>query len=81
VNLPSRPWWSTSSVPELDQRIVGLNPTDDHRFLRAIKIHSTTFFRGEAKESIPCCKILRQVKNLTCSKEILCRQNSAAISP
>jgi hypothetical protein len=34
----------------------------DVGFLRAIKIHSMTFFRGEIKLSALCCKILWHIK-------------------
>jgi hypothetical protein len=39
---------------QLDPRFVASNPSEDGRFLRAIKIRSTTSFRGEVKPSIPC---------------------------
>jgi hypothetical protein len=41
---------------------MGLDLTEDDGFLRAIKIHITTSFGGEAKLSVPCRKIIRHVK-------------------
>jgi hypothetical protein len=46
----------------LDPRFVGLNTVEDYRFLRAIKIRSTTSFGGEVKPSLTCGEILRHVK-------------------
>jgi hypothetical protein len=43
-------------------RFAGSNAAKDDGFLRAIKIHSTTSFGGEVKQSVPCRKILRHVK-------------------
>jgi hypothetical protein len=40
---------------------MGSNVAEDDGFLRAIKIHSTTYFRGAVKPSAPCCKILWHV--------------------
>jgi hypothetical protein len=45
-------------------RIVrGFKPGRVDEFLRAIKIHSTSSFGGEAKPEAPCRKILRHVKD------------------
>jgi hypothetical protein len=41
---------------------MGSNLAEDDGFLRAIKIRSTTYFRGEIKPSVPRRKILRHVK-------------------
>jgi hypothetical protein len=40
-------------------------------FLNKMKIRSMTSIGGEVKPSTPCRKILRQVKNPYCMKEIL----------
>jgi hypothetical protein len=39
-------------------------------FLRAIKIRSTTSFRGEVKPAVPCRKFLRHVKNPYSSRQV-----------
>jgi hypothetical protein len=54
------------------------NPAEDDGFLRAINICGTISFGGEVKPKVPCRKIKRHV-NPTGMKEILSRQNSAAI--
>jgi hypothetical protein len=41
---------------------MGSNQAEDDGFVRAIKIHSITYFRGEVKLSVPCHNILRHVK-------------------
>jgi hypothetical protein len=46
----------------LDPTFVSSELAEDDRFLRAIEISSTAFFGGEVKPSVPCCKILRHVK-------------------
>jgi hypothetical protein len=38
----------------------GSNPAENDRYLRAIKIHSTTFFGGKVKPSFPHPKILTE---------------------
>jgi ribosomal 50S subunit-associated protein YjgA (DUF615 family) len=43
-------------------RFAASNPADDGGFLRAI-IRNTTSFLEEVKPSVPCRKILRNVKN------------------
>jgi hypothetical protein len=43
-------------------QVRGFKPGQDDGFLRAIKICSRTFFRGEVKPEAPCRKILRHVK-------------------
>jgi hypothetical protein len=48
----------------LDPRFAGLNQADEDGFLMVIKICCTTSFIGEVKPKIPCCKILRPVKEL-----------------
>jgi hypothetical protein len=63
----------------LDQRVAGSNAAEDDGFLMAIKIRSTASLGGEVKPSVPC-KILWHVKNPTSMKEIVRRQNAAAIS-
>jgi hypothetical protein len=40
----------------LDPRSAGLNPAEDDRFLRAIKIHSMPSFVGEVK---PLARVIR----------------------
>jgi hypothetical protein len=40
-------------------------------FLRAIRIRSTTSFRGEVKLAVPCYKIWRHVKDPYNVKEML----------
>jgi hypothetical protein len=42
----------------------GFKPGQGNGFLRAIKIRSTPSFRWEVRPDVPCCKILRYVKNL-----------------
>jgi hypothetical protein len=46
----------------LDTRFAGSNPAEVSRFLRVIKIRSTTYFGGKVQTSVPCRKILRHVK-------------------
>jgi hypothetical protein len=46
----------------LGQRFIGSNLDKDDGFLRTIKIHSMASFRGAGKPLVPCCKILRHVK-------------------
>jgi hypothetical protein len=46
----------------LDPRFEGSNPAEDDRYLRAIKIRSTTPYGGEVKILGPCRKILRYAK-------------------
>jgi hypothetical protein len=48
--------------------------------LRVIKIHSTTLFGREVKPLVPCHKIYGKLKNPMRVKEILHKQNLAAIS-
>jgi hypothetical protein len=43
----------------LDPRFAGSNPVKDDGFLRAIKIFSTKFFRGEVKPLAQCLGYLR----------------------
>jgi hypothetical protein len=50
VGYCSQPQWSNGYLP----RFVGSNSDKDNEFLRAIKIHSTTSFKGEVKLSVPC---------------------------
>jgi hypothetical protein len=49
----------------------GSNQAEDTGFLRAIKVCSTTSFRGEVKLAVPCRKILQHVKDPCSMKEIL----------
>jgi hypothetical protein len=42
-------------------KVAGSNPAEDDKFLRPIKIRSTSSFGGEVKPSVPCRKILRHV--------------------
>jgi hypothetical protein len=46
----------------MDPKFAGSNPTKDNGFLRVMKVHSTTSFRGDVKLSVPCHKILQHVK-------------------
>jgi hypothetical protein len=48
----------------LDKRFAGSDPAENDGSLRAIKIHWTTFFGGEVKQSVPLRKILRHVEEL-----------------
>jgi hypothetical protein len=59
--------WSSSVVQRLackplDPRFAGSNPAKDDCLLRAIKIRSMPSFGWEVKPSVPCHKILQQVK-------------------
>jgi hypothetical protein len=67
-------------VLDIGPKISGFKLTEDNLLLRALKIHSMTYCRGEVKPSVPCHKIYGMLKNSTSMKEILFRQNSAAIS-
>jgi hypothetical protein len=62
---------SSVSYLSLDPRFAGSNSTKDDRFLRAIKICSTTSFGGEVKPLVPYHKILHCVKDPFSMKEIL----------
>jgi hypothetical protein len=42
----------------------GFEPEQGYGFLRAVKIRSTPSFGWEVKPEVPCCKILRHVKDL-----------------
>jgi hypothetical protein len=55
----------------LHPRSAGSNPAEDDGFLMAIKIHSTTFFKGDVKPMVPCHKILWHIKNPYSMREIL----------
>jgi hypothetical protein len=46
----------------LDLGFAGSNSDEDDEFLRATKIRSTTSFGREVKPLIPCCQILRRVR-------------------
>jgi hypothetical protein len=46
----------------IGSNVRGLKPVEDDRFLRAIKIRSTTAFTGEVKTSVPCRKISQHEK-------------------
>jgi hypothetical protein len=47
----------------LDPRLVGSNLAMSNGFLRMIKIHSMTCFRGEVKPSAICYKVLQHIKD------------------
>jgi hypothetical protein len=64
----------------LNPRFAGSNLTEDIGFLRVIKIHSITSFTGEIKLLVSRHTICGMLKNAMGMKEMLCRQNSAAIS-
>jgi hypothetical protein len=64
----------------LDPGFAGSDLAKDYRFLRVIKILSMTSFGGEVKLLVPCHKFLWHVKEPASMKEIICVQNSAAIS-
>jgi hypothetical protein len=59
---------------------MGSNPEKDNKFLRVIKMHSMASFRWKVQLFFPCHKIYGLLKNPTNVKEVLCRQNLAAIS-
>jgi hypothetical protein len=61
-------------------RFACTNLAKDDGFLGAIKLRSTTSFRGEVKPSVPCRKIVGILKILTSMKEIIRRKISPAIS-
>jgi hypothetical protein len=42
----------------------GSNPAKNDEFLMVIKIRSINSFRGEVKTSVPCHKVLLNVKEL-----------------
>jgi hypothetical protein len=42
----------------------GFEPGQGDGFLRAIKIYSTRSFGWPVKPEVPCCKILRNVKDI-----------------
>jgi hypothetical protein len=65
----------------LDPRFVGSNTAEFNGFSRAIKICSTTSFRGEVKLAISCCKVLHHVKDPYSMKEILVRKIHRHFSP
>jgi hypothetical protein len=46
----------------LESRFACSDPAEDDEYLREIKIHNTTSFRGEIKLSVPCHTILQHVK-------------------
>jgi hypothetical protein len=52
------------TVPATGPKGRGFEPGQGDGFLRVIKIHSTPSFRWEVKPEVPCCKILRHVKDL-----------------
>jgi hypothetical protein len=52
------------SMLAVGPKVRGLKPDGGDGFLRAIKIHSTTSFRGEVKLSALCYKILLHSKEL-----------------
>jgi hypothetical protein len=61
----------------VDPVFAGSNEGD--RFLRTIKFRSTTSFREELRPPV-LCRRFTTCKETTSVKEILCRQNSAALS-
>jgi hypothetical protein len=64
----------------LDPRFAGSNPTKDNGFLRAIKIHSIPFFRGEVKPSAHVVRLYGMLKNPSkCEQKIqhFVRSNSS----
>jgi hypothetical protein len=54
----------------LDPRFACSNPAEGDGFSRSIKIRNTTSFGGEIMPTVPCCKILRHVKDPYNMKEI-----------
>jgi hypothetical protein len=50
------------SVLDIGPKVRGFNQPRDNGYFRAIKFRSTPFFGGESEPSIPCRKILWQVK-------------------
>jgi hypothetical protein len=65
-------------VLAIGPKVRGFKLSQGNGYLRAIKIHSTPYFGGEAQPSDPCRKILRHVK-ITCKYEekYFARPNSA----
>jgi hypothetical protein len=55
---------------------VGSHPANSDGFLKAIKVHTATSFGGEVKLSVPCRKILRNVKDPLRYDRDTDRQNS-----
>jgi hypothetical protein len=64
----------------LDPGFAGSNPSENNRFLRIVKIHSTTSFEEEVKPLVPCHSFCGMLKNPMNMKEVLHRQNSVVIS-
>jgi hypothetical protein len=62
------------SVLATGPKVHRFKPEQGNGFLRVIKFHSTTSFRGEIKLTVPCRKIYGMLKNPTSMKEILHRQ-------
>jgi hypothetical protein len=63
----------------LDPKIHWFTPKVDG-FLRAIKIRSTTSFRGEVKAVSPLSRVYGMLKNPMTVKRVLCKQNLKDIS-
>jgi hypothetical protein len=76
---PQWSWW-LSCLP-LEPKFMDSNPTEGDGLLWAIKVCSTTSFKGEVKLLTPCRKIFGMSKNLTGMKKIFHRQNSSFHSP
>jgi membrane-associated protease RseP (regulator of RpoE activity) len=62
-------------VPAVGLKVRGFRPGRGRWILRAIKIRSTTSLGGKVKPAVPCCKILRHVKNPYSMKDILVGKN------
>jgi hypothetical protein len=42
----------------LESRVAGLHMAEDDGIFKGDNSHSMTFFGGEVKPSVPCCKML-----------------------
>jgi hypothetical protein len=58
----SRPRWSSGRVFASGPKVHGFNSGRRRWIWKAIKLRSTTSVGGEIKQSVPCRKILRHVK-------------------
>jgi hypothetical protein len=74
------PRWSSGNVCAIGSKVRGSNSTKNNRFLRTIKIRSTTFFGGEVRPLAPYEPFYCMLRNPTSMKDILRRTNSTAIS-
>jgi hypothetical protein len=80
ISIPSRPPWSSGSKLNIGPKILGFEHGGGRWILRPITIPSTISFGVEVKSSVPCHNIYGTLKNPISMKNILHRQNLAAIS-